>query len=86
MPERFSSLKELHEKLWDKAQEVDQDGNKKIYTQLFDFFLFQGPFWFFVVSDGRREVPVASPPFFSVLCYVMFKAIEKPVKKHIKTS
>lgn len=36
MPEKFSSLKKLHEKLWDKAQEVDQDGNKKIYTQLFD--------------------------------------------------
>tara|TARA_B110000003_G_scaffold224677_1_gene225264 strand:- start:415 stop:2148 length:1734 start_codon:yes stop_codon:yes gene_type:complete len=34
---QFSSLKELHTKLWDKAQEVDQQGNKKIYTQLFDY-------------------------------------------------
>ena len=33
MPERFSSLKELHEKLWNKAVE-EENGKKKIYTQI----------------------------------------------------
>ncbi len=33
MPERFSSLKELREKLWNKAVE-EVDGKKKIYTQV----------------------------------------------------
>ena len=33
MPERFSSLKQLREKLWNKAVE-EVDGKKKIYTQV----------------------------------------------------
>ena len=32
MPEKFSSLKKLHEKLWNKAQGNDE--KKRIYTQI----------------------------------------------------
>ena len=36
MPQQFYNLQDLHRKLWNKAQEVDDNGNKKIYTQIDD--------------------------------------------------
>lgn len=39
MPEKFSSLKELHEKLWNKAQGNDE--KKRIYTQIKNFSIME---------------------------------------------